>query len=122
MNDPAPVALAGETRTRTDKLPRAVVRALSRSFGSALRIIYLAPPTAVTDGQAVETETRLLEACRSESVQCASTGAKSREARALGRFTHGGLTSTPGNGHLNPTGHLIAGQLMWEEFAVKGTR
>jgi hypothetical protein len=58
-------------------------------------------------------ERRLLDACRSEGITCASTREDMLAARRGGRIARGFSTTTLGNGHLNAVGHRIVGDVAW---------
>ncbi|HEY6220127.1 MAG TPA: hypothetical protein VIV65_08715 [Gemmatimonadaceae bacterium] len=95
------------------RLPSAVVRGLASSYGPRLTLVYLAD-VGPDSGQApAAIESRLLDACRAESVDCVSTRSAMLEARSNGIIGRGLETRELGRGHLNPDGHQIVASVMW---------
>jgi hypothetical protein len=107
---------AGETAPdslEVAELPRAVVRNLSRAYGPNLSLVYLAEVGLSGGEGTTKIEQRLLDACREEHVQCASTRAAMIAERRQGRLAHGNLTYAINNGHLNDTGDSIVASVVW---------
>lgn len=99
-------------------LPGAVVRALAKSYGHSLTLIYMAE-VGVTGGvDPSPTETRFLDACQAAGVSCASTRGDMLQARRDGIVAHGVSTITIGHGHLNPRGHGVVAAAMWKTLVA----
>ena len=100
--------------TRPPTLPRAAVRSLANAFGSRLAIVYMAE-VLVTGGERTDAaEDSLLAGCRFEHVRCASTRHAMLDARRRGIVAHGQPTGDPGLGHLNPAGHALVAEMIWQ--------
>ncbi len=100
--------------TQLALLPGAVVRALSAAFGARVALVYLAV-IGVEGGDTTSTiERKLLEACQSSHVRCATTRRSMLTARHAGVIAHGFFDTRPGDGHLNPAGHALAAAEIWK--------
>lgn len=95
-------------------LPGAVVRALAKSYGPSLTIIYMARVGVSGAVDPTPEENRLLDACRVTRVSCVSTREDMLQARRRGLIAHGGSTRAIGDGHLNPSGHGLVAAAMWK--------
>jgi hypothetical protein len=96
-----------------DSLPGAVVRALAKSYGRSLTLVYIAEVGVMGGFDPTPIETRFLDACRAAHVSCASTRTDMVRARRRGIVAHGASTFAIGNGHLNPSGHGVVAATMW---------
>lgn len=95
-------------------LPDAVVRALAKSYGHSLTLIYMAEVGVAGGVDPSPAETRFLHACLADGVSCVSTRADMLQARRDGIVAHGVSTITIGHGHLNPRGHVVIAASMWK--------
>ena len=103
-------------------MPAAILRALRDKFGARLAIVYLAE-VGVDGGDTASTiEQRLLTACKSEHVRCASARQPMLAARQAGTIVHGFFNTTPGSGHLNPAGHALVGAELWKLLRRRPTQ
>jgi hypothetical protein len=108
--------------TRPPTLPRATVRSLARAYGDRLVIVYLGE-VLVTTGDATDAaEDSVLAGCDFAHVRCASTRHALLEARSRGIIAHGQSTGDPGLGHLNPAGHAIVADVIWQLVGADASR
>jgi hypothetical protein len=98
------------------RAPAAVIRALSKAFGPALSVVYIADVGIHPDTVLEPEERRMLAACVRFSVDCVSTRDSMLAALARGEPSHGVGIRPYGGGHLNPSGHWIMARLMWDHF------
>lgn len=92
---------------------RASVRALGKSYGKKLLIVYLGLTRWDNERDPVEDE--LMAICTSEGVDCVSTSALMGTAlREHYQLSRGFPTTSPGIGHLNEAGHAITGEVIWQ--------
>ena len=104
-------------------VPRATVRALKAAYGDRLFIVYT-PGVPVTEGEYVDPYERpLLDACRSEGVECVSTAEAMRLSQDRdGRLSRGFWNTGPNWGHLNANGHRIVGEAIWSAVSARPRR
>jgi hypothetical protein len=103
------------------RAPAAVVHALDSAFGKALTIVYLAQPGLRGNFVPDPSEHLLLSACARAAVDCVSTRDAMMAAARAGHASQGLETMRLGVGHLNPTGHVVLGRLMWEHLSVSAS-
>jgi hypothetical protein len=95
-------------------LPAAVVRALAKSYGQNLTLVYMAE-IGLSDGfDPTPAETRFLSTCREIGVSCVSSRAEMLAARQRGIAAHGLSTRLIGYGHLNANGHGVIAAVIWK--------
>jgi hypothetical protein len=113
-DEPA-TARSSEPRPAVDTslIMRASVRALHKSYGEKLLVVYLGLTRWGDEPDHVQDE--LTTICVQESVECVSTDPLMRLAlREHHALSRGFPTTSPGIGHLNETGHEITGEVIWQ--------
>ncbi len=100
--------------TQLAMLPGAVVHALSAAFGPRVALVYLAEIGVEGRDTTSTIERKLLEACQSWRVRCATTRQPMLAARRAGVIVHGFSNTRPGDGHLNAAGHALAASEIWK--------
>jgi len=83
-------------------------------------VVYLAE-VGLTGDEPARAEVRLLAACRARQVTCVSTRGDMLEARRRGLIAHGLSTRSITQGHLNPGGHGVVAETMWELLRSDGS-
>jgi hypothetical protein len=106
---------------QVEALPEAIVRELALAYGQQLSIAYMADVGISGDSTPTSAEHRLLVACRAAMVRCISTRTPMLDLRRRGLIAHGLSTKDIALGHLNPAGHAIVGQSMWELVTASET-
>jgi hypothetical protein len=99
---------------QVEALPEAIVRELASAYGQQLSIAYIADVGISGDSAPTSAEDRLIVACRAAKVRCISTRTPMLDLRRRGLIAHGLSTKDITLGHLNPVGHGVVGQSMWE--------
>ena len=101
-----------------ERAPAAVVRALFSAFGPSLTLVYLAQVDLRAPAETPErAETLMLQACARIGVDCVSTRARMADALRQGNVTRGLGVMPLGHGHLNPVGHQLVANLMWDRLS-----
>jgi hypothetical protein len=97
-------------------VPAATIRELKRAYGPRLFVLYVADVDAGHRDAPDPLELAMLASCARYGVTCASTRAAMLAERRRGVITRGFATTTLGEGHLNASGHRLAGQIIWEQL------
>lgn len=95
-------------------LPSAVVRALAKSYGKNLTLVYMAEIGLAGGFDPTPVEARFIAACTRAEVSCVSTRSEMLRARRRGVIAHGASTRQIGYGHLNPSGHGVIAAVIWK--------
>jgi hypothetical protein len=99
---------------RVAMVPRASVSLLARAYGDRLLIMHLPEISRQFMEQITPEEVRLEQACLEAGVPYIS--ARDVLIRARDRFvlSRGFPNTTPGDGHLNETGHRLVAGVLWQ--------
>lgn len=113
---------AGLPSTRPGDLPlpeRAVVSltALKDVYGDRLRVLFVADVGLDGLKPASPAEEVTMAACARVDVRCANTRNRmTRDRQDSVRLSRGFMNSTPGHGHLNAVGHVIAAETIFKDL------
>ena len=99
---------------RVTMVPQAAVSLLAREYGDRLLILHLPEITRQSQRGITPPEVRLEEACLKAGIPYVS--ARDVLIRARDRFVlaRGFRNTTPGDGHLNATGHRLVAGALWQ--------
>ena len=99
---------------RVTMVPQAAVSLLARAYGDRLLILHLPEITRQSSRRITQPEVRLEEACLKAGIPYVS--ARDVLIRARDRFVlwRGFRNTTPGDGHLNATGHRLVADALWQ--------
>jgi len=96
----------------------ASVRGLKTAYGARLLIAYTPFCRQTCDPAPDEGEARLLDACRTEAVNCISTRADMvAEMQSTHHLLRGFHNTAPGEGHLNRFGLQAVGTAIWRRIS-----
>lgn len=106
---------------RLPAIPRAAVQALRRAFPGPLLIAFDTDSTGGERDPDPERETRFLQACRDEGVDCICLARKIREGEnRLRRYARGFYNSAPNIGHYNANGHALVADAFYDALLASG--
>ena len=99
---------------RVAKVPQASVSLLARAYGDRLLILHLPEISRSNSRRITPAEVRLEAACLEAGIPYVS--AREVLIRARDRFvlSRGFWNTTPGDGHLNETGHRLVAGALWQ--------
>jgi lysophospholipase L1-like esterase len=111
---PHPRASPIDENERVAKVPHASVSLLARGYGDRLLILHLPEISRRSSRRISPAEVRLEEACLKAGIPYVS--ARDVLIRARDRFvlSRGFWNTTPGDGHLNETGHRLVAGALWQ--------
>lgn len=99
---------------RLSKVPQASLSLLARAYGDRLLIMHLPEVSRRSSHQITPPEVRLEQACLEAGVPYVSAREVLIGARDRFVLTRGFWNTTPGDGHLNETGHRLVASALWQ--------